>query len=333
MASIKTYSLLLLVFCSSAAPFCPLSSSSSSPRRYLGLARLHSSNPGQFPTDLLDEAVLLYYKVGYQELSSNSDLDEELKDLRKSEVISLIEDVVFPKEEPRSVEEILRLLDTAILEGYESTFTPDEFDDWAESIQALHMELNHRTNSLPTESNHVDQLRQRLSDLETLISPTPRTSPRIATGVPPLLGVESADPSSAKGSSSAKPVLSSLDDDFSSDDDFPTSKALEVECDLSSPRSSDERTSTEASKARNTTSDVKDSVESEVHESEAESADIVTSVVSAAAIGAVAVTKAPFFAAGIALSPAIKSVIAYAKDSMNRNGKEMIAKEKKASED
>jgi hypothetical protein len=45
--------------------------------------------------------------------------------------------------------------------------------------------------------------------------------------------------------------------------------------------------------------------------------ETVQAVVSIAAIGAVAVTKIPFFAAGIALGPLIKSSILYAQNAMN----------------
>jgi len=58
-----------------------------------------------------------------------------------------------------------------------------------------------------------------------------------------------------------------------------------------------------------------------VNSRELEGTDIVSTVVTTAAIGAAAVTKLPLFVAGVALGPVIRDSIAYAKGRMANNTK------------
>jgi hypothetical protein len=116
---------------------------------------------------LLDEAVTLYSKVG-----SKKDDANDIAGLRKRELIWLVEDValamtmrqseetivgnentihnerdeagIISTIETLSIGQLSYLLDACILQGYQSTFTEQELDEWVQKVEYLSLELERR---------------------------------------------------------------------------------------------------------------------------------------------------------------------------------------------
>jgi hypothetical protein len=118
--------------------------------------RLHSTLSEEDVATLLDEAVLLYSAVDYASQSSDESVSDEMKQLRRTEVSSLVEDMILassssetslkeslskPQTEKlfddMSLVELSQQLDQAILEGYQSTCSEEELDAWTERIETI----------------------------------------------------------------------------------------------------------------------------------------------------------------------------------------------------
>lgn len=159
---------------------------------------------------LLDESILLYYQVSRQK-DLDAEIENDINTLRKYELTTLIEDVVFDaagmgekhnegestvelEEErgPETLTDISQALDHQILLGHHSTHTEEELNQWVNKIDFLYKKLQTQLDALPpassltesttttnvTTNTNVDsttttlvQLRVRLESLRTLIDP------------------------------------------------------------------------------------------------------------------------------------------------------------------
>ena len=156
--------------------------------------------------NLLDESVLLYSRIQTSSMSSNQEIEGDIKNLRKAETTLLIEDIVFAAYEAKnnderpipattpttpaiaSLSDLTKQLDEAILEGYQSTFSPEELDAWTNKIQSLYLSLESRLATPAIEGSFVKEAEMteppktsleslsraetRLEELRTLIAPT-----------------------------------------------------------------------------------------------------------------------------------------------------------------
>jgi len=163
---------------------------------------------------MLDESVMLYSQVSRQICCENN---TEIETLRKNELTSLIEDIVFDERgavdlqedrasmknnedekekepEPETLDEISRALDQQILLGYQSAFTEKELEQWVKRIDTLYEKLQLQAAALPAASSTTDtstpkatattpfdQLLSRIESMRTLIDPVGN-----ARGRPPL---------------------------------------------------------------------------------------------------------------------------------------------------
>lgn len=122
----------------------------------------HNIQPTKRFQQLMDDAILLYSKVEYLP----PDMSKDLIELRRNDVVALVEDIVFAQnkivdsqhEEREPYKSPLLLLsqeiDETILEGYKSTFTKQELEDWVERIESLQIQLEtllEGTNQSPKE--------------------------------------------------------------------------------------------------------------------------------------------------------------------------------------
>mmetsp|Transcript_27911 Transcript_27911/g.61479 ORF Transcript_27911/g.61479 Transcript_27911/m.61479 type:complete len:442 (+) Transcript_27911:216-1541(+) len=344
---------------------------------------------------MLDESVMLYSQVSRQICCENN---TEIETLRKNELTSLIEDIVFDERgavdlqedrasmknnedekekepEPETLDEISRALDQQILLGYQSAFTEKELEQWVKRIDTLYEKLQLQAAALPAASSTTDtstpkatattpfdQLLSRIESMRTLIDPVgnARGRPPLAQLVvnpvpsPPPLPV----PTDTKIKDKIKdqvPILeTSLPDDASrhvesSNDPIEISKIIQ---NPTTNNSSDIRSipsgnnwvevpadidyiPTNAFGGDNdneTSSSANITVSADIYDDQPElcdanttvmrdGADVVTAIVTTAALSAAAITKLPLFVVGVALGPVLSDSVAYAKGRMTNPAK------------
>jgi hypothetical protein len=287
---------------------------------------------------LLDESVLLSSQVellSSSSLSSNEEVAKELQHLRTSEVTALIKDIAYAlnnnhdnsaddeEEEEEdgapptttTLSDISQQLDEAILDGYQSTFTVAEFDEWTQHIETLYTDFqsklvdsNNNRLLAPAASEEslmtkvVDQLETRLEQLRTLIAPRSTVFPRI-----PMATLGDQSPASTEETKLGQPETETFSDPTSKESSFlkaPTTSTKEEGSFFMDVVEVESPSASESESGNSTTPD--------------EGFDTVTAVVSVAAIGAMAVTKLPFIAAGIALGPLLKLSIAHVQNALNQ---------------
>ena len=208
-----------------------------------------------------------------------------------------------------TLSDISQQLDQAILDGYQSTFTVAEFDEWMQTVAMLYTYFqsklannsNNRQLLSPDASEEstmtkvVDQLETRLEQLQTLIAPRSTVIPRIPIVMATL--THQSTLSSTEETKLGQPEAATSSDSTTSKEPS-TVKAITtttastkeegaffMDVLLKDESPSESESESEESGKNSTTSD--------------EGFDAVTAVMSVAAIGAVAVTKGPFFAAGL----------------------------------
>lgn len=157
--------------------------------------RLHSSISEEELATLLDDAILLYSVVGYRPQSSDESVSDEVKQLRKTEVVSLVEDMVLASSsssvttilqeskelssqtkeraiEDMSLVELSQLLDRAIMIGYQSTYTQEELDAWTQRIEKIQVVFDAKmaqqtTSTKPYAAPEAEKTGPTISDFET----------------------------------------------------------------------------------------------------------------------------------------------------------------------
>jgi hypothetical protein len=333
---------------------------------------------------LLDEMVLLYSHIGLSDsvTTQMEEYDIDIQALRKRELTNLMEDTVWAYQGPviqpssehhkddnvnddndgsgstsntdrrrdgQTLGEISLALDEAILMGYQSTFTPEELDDWVKRIESLHTKYDEQlkmgnrlfpadddepsletvaadaattTTSCESTITIKEVLQSQLESLRILVDPMgkyQRHMPVITTKTDiiesrnPALSLANQDDN---GKDQDNPDISLVASDTVESTPSCTSSissGISVEDAISelAPASS---SVLYASEATALTVDDETTNAAIKHQ---DTADVVGAVVSVAALSAAAVTKIPFFVAGVALAPAIQSSIAYAKGRMN----------------
>lgn len=266
---------------------------------------------------LLDEAVLLYSALDCAQLSSDEQIANELKDLRKRELTSLVQDAVTatrilpePTEEEStsnfedglpiqtmSLMELSLQLDRTILEGYESTFSEEELTAWTlriESIRDLFEEkLKRQERMLAPSPAQLDDVlleyKTRLGYLQDLV-PLPATWKSMT-----VVAQDGSNPNSEKSEERQIAPACNSTIGVGKEEDESLTQALEAQSEDASALAEADHQPLPPKVQSNT------------------GVDTVSAVISAAALGAAAVTHIPFFAAGIALSPLVKETINYAK--------------------
>jgi hypothetical protein len=169
---------------------------------------------------LLDESVLLYSQVLRQQDIGDTEVENDIEILRKNELTTLVEDVVFDaaagmgdnnaaettvelEEEEETLMYVSQSLDHQILLGYQSTFTEDEFDRWVQGIDSLYMKIQTQLAALPSASSLLTeattattnnanmkktttlaQLHVRLESMRTLIDPVGKGRLRLPLAQP-----------------------------------------------------------------------------------------------------------------------------------------------------
>jgi hypothetical protein len=265
------------------------------------------------------------------------------------------DDIITPtplKAEPRqTLTEISHALDEAILCGYHSNLSEEELAQWVQQVGSLSTQLDHQLKALPSAESQVvsaitvsaetisptpssssspatalestprptkQQLEARLEQLKILIDPLGSTRTFI-----PLVGSqtrEEATPSTE--TSDDEPVVTANVGGLNTEEASPSSVipvgaffASVSDERIESPNTVKESPSSADGLAAMALSMEGDSVTTSAMDSEA--ADVISAVVSVAAISAAAVTKLPIFVAGVAMAPLVKSSIAYAQGRMS----------------
>ena len=140
---------------------------------------------------LMDESVCLHARLSLH--PQNDEIQKDIIALRQKELVSLIEDaamtmkyVEFDEKNNRgSVGELSKKLDEAILMGYQSTFTEEEFDNWVSQVEFLSNQYQQMLDvrcagggeitPFGIENGRklwtVDELQVRFEQMRTLISP------------------------------------------------------------------------------------------------------------------------------------------------------------------
>jgi len=174
---------------------------------------------------LLDESILLYYQVSRQK-DFDIEIENDINTLRKYELTTLIEDVVFDavgkgeknnegetrvelEEErgPENLTDISQALDNLILLGHHSTHTEEELDQWVNKIDFLYEKLQTQLYALPSTSPLIEsttttnvttntivnsttttlvQLHVRLESMRTLIDPEGKGRLRLPLAQPKI---------------------------------------------------------------------------------------------------------------------------------------------------
>jgi hypothetical protein len=291
---------------------------------------------------LLDESVLLYEKLQNQRwLSSRTtEIEKDIHALRESEVTALIEDIAIrtatttstPDEEPSlTLSELSQQLDQAMMEGYQSTFTQEELDDWVRHIDHLYAQLQSRMGGneesvIVEDPDPLESYKSRLEQLRTLITPITSPRPNVAGLAPTFLTLIPKKNSTiaiedAATATTTKDKSSSTTDKVTVGDPAltkTTKKLIEK--------------STASSEATNESRSIPNT-NSEASNDNDDTMETVQAVVSVAAIGAAAVAKIPFLAAGVALGPLIKSSILYAQNAMGVRKNKATNNNKETSEE
>jgi hypothetical protein len=266
---------------------------------------------------LMDESVLLYSKVQHLSLSTDKEIDRDLQKLREAEVTALVEDIVYAQikddddddddKQPATTTlyELGQKLDQAMLNGYQSTFTQEELDEWVHYIQSLYSNFESKlaaaassdasepaTTTAMTTTSPLESLQTRLEQLRTLIAPTSLSSGKpLLSSLPLQPNSDSSSKQSIAASvpsgvvnSSADQLLNVVESDNA---DNPDEKKIKESFFFATSLNEESNSTTTTTPVETATREEEssDSTTSKKEESSSDSLDAISAVVSFAALG------------------------------------------------
>ncbi|KAG7338164.1 hypothetical protein IV203_026032 [Nitzschia inconspicua] len=316
--------------------------------------KMISSYRQQEMTMLIEDIVLLQSRQDQPgEDDNDNDHDITVPELQKT-TPSRDEDPATSLLEPLVA--ISQALDETILGSYNSEFSMDEMDRWVQQIASLNRELETQIQrtlpppstatlskreaaaievaAVPVEEEDtiapkhrqqcltMEEIRSRLENLRILIDPTGNQLTRI-----PLVESQTIEATTTTGET--RVTIESTGTEIQSDNlqrktiPFDPSQVFFATVDdgtsVGEARSTDDKyptmvlgTAIESNNENNITA-ISNTDNSN------DEPDVLSAVVGVAALSAAAVTKIPLIAAGVALGPAIRTSIAYAKGRMAAN--------------